>query len=252
MRSTAALLLAIFLACGVSVYAQTATQPERGPDRTSNTQVPGVDVLPYKGLPFSGVGTTVWSRPIDGGGSITTYVKGNIFRDSQGRIYRERHHFAAANVDPKLTLHEFSILDPVSLTRTTCQTAARHCVITRYRPQFSTAISAAGIFDNGKRMLVRTSLGNNEMEGLPVVGTLETTTLAAGTIGNDSTVTQSREFWYSADLKTNISVTRKDPRDGTQAVHLTLLSRDEPDPGVFSVPAGYTVEDTRPPARASN
>jgi hypothetical protein len=180
------------------------------------------------------------------------HVKGNIFRDSQGKIYRERHHFAGANVDPKLTLHEFSILDPVNLTRTTCETATRHCVITRYRPQFSTAIVAAGIFDNGKRMLVRTSLGNNDMEGLPVVGTLETTTLAAGTIGNDRTVTQSREFWYSADLKTNISITRKDPREGTQAVHLTLLSRDEPDPSVFAVPAGYTVEDTRSPTRASN
>jgi hypothetical protein len=59
----------------------------------------------------------------------------------------------------------------------------------------------------------------------------------------------SREFWYSPDLKTNLAVTRKDPRVGTQAITLIILSRSDPDPSVFTVPTGYRVQDDRHIAR---
>jgi hypothetical protein len=210
-----------------------------------HTTVPSIGVQPFKGMPFSGTATTVWTRPMDGGGSVTAYATKKVFRDNEGRVYSERHHFAGPDVDPQTTLHEFSIADPVAQTRTVCEVASHHCIVTGYRLQLSEAIMPEGPFDNGKRNMVRTSLGSKEMEGLPITGTLETTTIAPGTIGNDRELTQSREFWYAADLKTNISITRKDPREGTQAVHLTVLSRSDPDPSVFAVPKGYTVEDKR-------
>jgi hypothetical protein len=46
--------------------------------------------------------------------SITTYLDAKAIRDSQGRLYRERHRFGPANVDPESTLIEFLIDDPVS------------------------------------------------------------------------------------------------------------------------------------------
>jgi hypothetical protein len=42
------------------------------------------------------------------------------------------------------------------------------------------------------------------------------------------------------------SVTRTDPRLGTFDIHLNVQSRDEPNPDLFTIPAGYTIQDTRP------
>ena len=67
------------------------------------------------------------------------------------------------------------------------------------------------------------------------------------TIGNDQAITSSREFWYSPDLKTNLAVTRKDPREGTAVIHVTIFSRAEPDPAIFAIPPGFTVQDDRHP-----
>jgi hypothetical protein len=62
-------------------------------------------------------------------------------------------------------------------------------------------------------------------------------------------VVTTREFWYSSDLEINLSVTRKDPREGTQVIQLVDLSRSEPDPSLFQVPADFTVADMRAGAK---
>ena len=208
MRSGAALLVGLVtLLAGVSssARAQASPQVQRGSDSMSRTFVPGIDVLPLPNLPFSGIDKIVWTRPIDGGGSITTYLQAKSVRDSQGRLYRERHHFALANADPEATLYEFSIADPVSRTTTACDRVSHLCHITSYRPQSSFAVQPVGSFDQGRRFLARESLGAQSIEDLPVVGTLETLSIAPGAMENDQLITLSREFWYSPDLKTNLS-----------------------------------------------
>jgi hypothetical protein len=244
MRYAAHLLLATLVGIS-SLQAQSAPQVERGPDGETKTSVPGVEVLPLPGLPFTGRGHTSFTRTAEGGVSLTTYLEANVGRDSQGRVYRERHRFGPQGVDPKTTLFESYVLDPVAHTRTTCFYATHRCNITDYRPKFNFPIRPAGSYDQGQRFLTREALGNQTMEDLPVIGTLEITTYAPGNIGNDQPITSSREFWYSADLKTNLAVTRKDPRDGNVVVHLSIYSRAEPDPAIFATPPGFTVQDDR-------
>ena len=249
-------LTSIVLAASVaslgSVHAQTAPQVQRGPDGGPSTYVPGIDVLPLPGLPFSANDKTVWTRPIENGGSITTYLVAKVIRDSQGRLYRERHHFGPANVDPESTLVDFSIYDPATRKRTICTRRTHVCRIVGFQPQFSFATQPVGPFDQGRRDLTRESLGDRTMQDLPVTGTLEKVTVAPGTVGNDQLLTISREFWYSPDLKTNLAVTRNDPRVGTQAITLLILSRNEPDASAFAVPAGYTVLDEHGGVHPSN
>jgi hypothetical protein len=84
------------------------------------------------------------------------------------------------------------------------------------------------------------------------VGTRETLTINAGVIGNNQPVVTTREFWYSSDLEINLSVTRKDPREGTQVIQLIDLSRDEPDPSLFQVPSDFAIEDLRTAAKTGN
>lgn len=251
MRYGASLLLAFligFASRQAPAQPQTVTEAERGPDGNVRISVPGVEVSPLPGMPFTGRGHTVYTRATEGGGSLTTYLEANLGRDSEGRVYRERHHFGPAGTDPKSTLFESYVLDPVAHTRTDCSYTTHRCSVSSYHPKLSFAALPVGPHDNGQRYLTRETLGNQTMEGLPVIGTREITTYAPGVIGNDQAVTSSKEFWYSPDLKTNLAVTRKDPREGTTEVHVTIYSRSEPDPAIFAIPPGFTVQDDRRPA----
>ncbi len=247
-----ALLAVTVLVVGLaSVDAQTSgAAAQHGPDHGTSTRVPGIEVLPLPSLPFSGRDRIAWTRPLDGGGSTTTYLESNVARDSQGRLYREEHRFGVAGASPESTLLASSVYDPASGTRTRCVYSTHQCSVSRYHPQRAYALRPVGASDGGRRFLTRESLGTKDIGGMAVAGTRETTTLEPGAAGNDQPLTTSREIWYSADLKTNLEVTRKDPREGTQVILLTILSRGEPDPAVFAVPAGFTVRDERRPVTA--
>jgi hypothetical protein len=249
MRFLVASPLVLLVASMVVASPAAQQQPQRGPDNTPTTIVNGIDVLALPGMPFSAIDKIVWTRTLEGAGSSVLTFQAKVARDSQGRLYRERHHFGPANADPESTLFEFFVIDPTTRTRTDCVLAQHLCHIVNYMPQLRTFERPVGPFDQGRQYLTRESLGTQYIGNLSVSGTLETVVIAPGTIGNDQPITTSREFWYSPDLKTNLAVTRKDPRTGTQAITLVNFSRNEPDESVFTVPAGYRVQDDRRGAR---
>ena len=86
------------------------------------------------------------------------------------------------------------------------------------------------------------SLGDKAIDGVSVTGTKTTSTIPAGTIGNDRDLVVTRETWYSPDLKLVIQSTQNDPRFGETTYSLTNIQRNEPDPSLFQVPAGYKIE----------
>lgn len=241
IRSISAVFLLSSLALAAGISAQTNPTPTHGPDGGTETFVTGIEVLPYPGLPFTATETVVRVRTLSDGGTITSTLTVKKVRDSQGRIYDERHHFTGGDMDTQKTLYQFEIFDPTAHTRTDCIVATKQCVITSYRPRFTFAQMPVGSFDNGKRVGSREALGEKMIDDLNTIGTRESVTLAPGTIGNDKQVTLSRDFWYSPELKTNIQVIRTDPRDGVITLSLAIQSRSEPDPSSFSVPAGYRV-----------
>jgi len=234
-------LLLVLLSSTTLLHAQTASSPERGPDAVTRSITPGIEVLPYPNLPFSGMDTITQTRLTQDGGSVVTSLTAQVARDSQGRVYRERHSFAPQGTDPQKTLHEFYILDPTTGTRTECTLATHHCIVTGYRPQFSVRLMPAGPFDQGRQLLVRDSLGQQSIGDLTTIGTRETITVSAGTLGNDRPL--------------NLAVTRSDPSLGTFDIHLNVQSRTDPSPDLFTIPADYTIQDTRPatqPASANS
>jgi hypothetical protein len=242
LRSAVVLAIACLLLCGGSVEGALA---QRAPDGSVSYRVPGVEVLPIQGIPFTGKDSITWTRAFEEGGTTTVYEEANIARDGEGRVYRERHRFTPLGVDPRTTMFESSVDDPVNRTKTVCDYLARRCTMTDYQPRYSFALQPVGQFDRGRRYLSRENLGLKTIDDLDTVGTLETVTIAPGTIGNEKQMVTTREFWYSADLKTNVVVVRKDPREGTQDIRLTVYSRSEPDPQIFAVPPGFTVTDAR-------
>jgi hypothetical protein len=240
-----ALLIASLAVLLCNVSAQESDDLMRGPDRGTEYFVNGIMVLPVTGRPFSGQSSTEWTRTLEDGTFVTTHSLPAVARDSEGRIYREVRGFVPLNDTPRLS--EIRIFDPVTHTRTNCHIATRLCDVTPYHAPTSFTPRPSGAFDNGKRSLARESIGNDVIDGISVVGTRETITVASGVVGNSQPLVITREFWYSPDLQVNLAITRKDPRDGQQVIRVSNVSRAEPDPALFKVPAGFTVQNTPRP-----
>jgi hypothetical protein len=52
------------------------------------------------------------------------------------------------------------------------------------------------------------------------------------------------EYWYSEDLRLNMLAIHRDPRTGETTTTVTQVSRREPDPAIFEIPAGYKITRT--------
>jgi hypothetical protein len=91
--------------------------------------------------------------------------------------------------------------------------------------------------------LTTEDLGSQTMQGVTVTGTRTTRVIPKGQIGNDAPISIVNEVWTSPELKTVIYSKRSDPRMGVQTFQLTNISRTEPDPALFTVPADFKVVD---------
>ncbi len=89
----------------------------------------------------------------------------------------------------------------------------------------------------------RESLGKQMIEGVEAEGTRVTLTIPAGKIGNERPIVTVNERWYSPELQTIIFSKNSDPRMGETTYRLTNISRGEPDPALFQVPADYVVKE---------
>lgn len=87
------------------------------------------------------------------------------------------------------------------------------------------------------------SLGAETMQGLSCLGTRVTRTIPEGQIGNAQPILIITDKWYSQDLQIEVKMVHSDPRTGTTTTTLTNLSRNEPNPSLFTVPPGYTINN---------
>ena len=87
------------------------------------------------------------------------------------------------------------------------------------------------------------SLGRQTFEGVASEGTRTTSTVAAGTIGNDRPIQSVSERWYSPELQTVMMSKHSDPRSGEDSFRLTNVIRGEPSPDLFQVPPTYHTQD---------
>jgi TonB family protein len=194
-------------------------------------------------MPFTGQETIVWTHQVSNK-TVTTRVVGTVARDSQGRTYREVHPFTVDPVDPRTILVRFILRDPVAGVTTDCTISLHLCRITAF-PAATVAKTAPVASQT-----VKEDLGSQVIDGFNATGTRITQTL----IPNPPDLSQTAdkkddpsivELWRSVDLKVDLSIFRKYPAGEVQDVHLAITSRAEPDPRIFSIPAGFTTSDDR-------
>lgn len=87
-------------------------------------------------------------------------------------------------------------------------------------------------------------LGAKVVEGVQAYGTRSTLTIPAGQIGNDNPIQIVDEVWRSPDLHVIVHSEHNDPRMGTTVYSLQNISRNDPSPALFQIPADYTVTDS--------
>jgi hypothetical protein len=235
-----------------------------------------------KGQPYQAVAITDVKQTLADGSHITQATTATVARDSEGRTARVQQlstigpwRSGSGSSDgngPTLT----TIFDPLAKTHTDYTSDSKIAHVAKMPPLppnpgngesgfavFSGAPAgvATGVGTGPMTFAVQghagrsqaipdqaapaaktDSLGTKTIEGILVAGTKTTTTIPAGAIGNDKDLEITRETWYSADLKLVIQSTQNDPRFGQTTYSLTNIRRSEPDPSMFQVPAGYTVD----------
>jgi hypothetical protein len=223
-----------------------------------------------KNQPYKAQANTETRRTLADGSHITQSTTAMIARDSEGRTVN------AQRVGDSLTIT--SIFDPVAKTHIdyTSDTKIAH-VLALPNPTASPSqvpvamgaavsgfaagppIGAAGFFVQSRAVssqlsskhTTTESLGTKTIEGIQVTGTRTTSTIPAGTIGNEEDLTTTREEWYSPELKLAVQSTQNDPRFGQTTYTLNDIQQGPPDAALFQVPTDYKIEEIPVPKPAS-
>jgi hypothetical protein len=219
--------------------------PGKNPDVAANPGVEDMYVPPQPGQPFTGKSVVTWTRT-DGSTSQFAFLS-MLARDSSGKLYFEsrRRMSQSGEVQPRWN---FIIIDPQEKTRTICYVVTKTCRINAFR---HSVYSESGEAEDlpPAAATESLSLGASVIDALTVEGTRETTSVAAGAYGNLKPFVITRDVWHSPELDLDVAITKTDPRSGTFARKIEILSRGEPDPEYFAIPADYTCLDNRPTAK---
>jgi hypothetical protein len=223
-RSTQLGLFLCFVFFAVPSFSQQI------PTGSVGTHIQGIDIPTIGGAPFTAKEVVTWNKPLVGGGTDSRKYYTMVARDSQGRVRREMRQFVRADSNAEPALRSFTILDPVSGTRTICTKATMSCVTDALNPNLAASGNGGG-----------QSLGQRTIEGLQTTGSRATVSHTSGPRGSSRLAVSQIDSWFSPDLQVALSVTRTDPQSGVVTLNLTQVVQGEPDPSWFAVPSGYTV-----------
>ncbi|MGO9084829.1 MAG: hypothetical protein ACLQBK_06345 [Candidatus Sulfotelmatobacter sp.] len=228
---------------GLSFCIAVSSAPAVSQDSASGavrTHIEGIEIPSLPNAPFTAKAVVTWNQPLAGGGTVSRKYYTLVACDSQGRVRRETREFIPADSNAEPPLRSFTILDPVSATRTVCTRASMSCATSAFRPRLLLTENAGGSGGNGN--LNRESLGQQTIDDLPVVGTRESVSDVSGAGGAGRIAGTYTDVWYSPDLHMDLSVIRSNPQSGQVTLQVTNLVRGEPDSSWFSVPSGYEVK----------
>jgi hypothetical protein len=283
MRQQIMIGVVVFVAAfGPSMAAQEpADMPPLAQERPMPLPVPPPDfkvgmlaIEPFdmgeavENAPYSAEIVNEVTQQFADGNRIERRNTGTVARDSRGRVRREHQLAAIGPVVPDGDVRMVTITDPVARVSYALD-PVRKVAMRSHAPKLlrgpiagpkggSLMISGAGVPAGGFEIQLETRdepgspeaqtepLGTKEIEGVRAEGTRTTATIPAGAIGNLRPIEIVSERWYSSELGVVVYSRRSDPRFGETVYRLTNITRSEPDPSLFQVPADYRREDMKP------
>jgi hypothetical protein len=215
---------------------QTMSSPaSRGLAIDTMGTVQSIAATVVKDAPFSAQGTTEYRMSLSDGTHIVRASHFTIYRDRYGRLRRED----SATVwiaDPVAKVAY--ILDPK--TGVAQRLPLRELVDSS--PGFAGTQEArtdSPLSATPKRR------GQQMIDGLSATCGHTEKSIPAGAIGNDRAIVVVSERCWSRRLKLLLSSQVHDPVQGDVAFRLSAIRTVDPEPRLFSVPAGYRVETVK-------
>ena len=196
------------------------------------------------GQPFSAETVIEDTRMLFDGTLVKKEIRGNIYRDSSGRTRREQPlgmvggvNIVGGDKKPQLMIfiNDFGAKVQYFLDQNN-KVARRSRLDAGYdgRPR------------EGERPGARTvSDGTKLVEGISCVGTRTEFEIPAGELGNDKPMKVVDESWFSPELQVVVMSLHSDPVAGIHIFKLVNIKRSEPAAELFTVPAGYRIDDQR-------
>jgi peroxiredoxin/Zn ribbon nucleic-acid-binding protein len=182
---------------------------------------------PVAGEPFSATRTLDYEPAVDSTDPVAYRAEEKVFRDSAGRM---RSEIKYPNQLPTVHIHDF-------VGAMYYQWTADDTVVTSARINeavWGANLSASEKLDTDAPLI----------EGIPVRHTHQVT--------GKETIEESIDYWYAPSLHVDMVTVTDQPGVGKTTLRFVDVSAGEPDPGLFRIPAGMTVEDNKqappPPA----
>lgn len=190
------------------------------------------------GQPYSGTQTVTTQQTIGGGNQITRTHQSTVARDSQGRV-SSSETITPPVASGKAPYTVESIFDPVAGYRYRLDSATMVAMQAALPPQRTPGATKTRPANPN---ITTTSLGTQVVNGVQATGTQVTQTIPAGSIGNAQPIQIVRVEWVSTALQVPVQIKTSDPRFGTTDMELTNIAQSEPSGTLFTVPAGYTIQ----------
>lgn len=199
-----------------------------------------------KHKPFTAIAHTTLTRIFPTGTQRTVTVEDGIARDGEGRVLSEQH--LPWTEEPDHPVYYINILDPTSMEHIhidpQAHVVSKRPVDRRYAWDYVPYDGTQYRLEARPGVTVHTELlGNKDINGLKCWGQRTTYLFQPGAFqGNQQPVQHTWEVWYAKDLGTDVRIVdhNPDPKAGDQQTDLTDIKYGEPDPSVFSPPAGYS------------
>lgn len=251
--------LAVFAFCilmlgNSRLHAQSGNVPFVGPG-------PGNDIFfvnfesglgnkVVTGAPYSATVTSEFHQTLADGNKIDRKTTTTVYRDSQGRTRSEQTlpaigQYSASNPPQAIFINDpvagvSYVLNPANMTYR--KMTMRAGGPGRGGPGPGRGGRGPGGNAGTNPNVITESLGSQSIEGNLVQGTRNTRTVPAGTMGNQNPIQVTSEQWYSSQLQLNLLVKNNNPAGGQNGTTLSNITTSDPDPSLFQVPSGYTLQ----------
>jgi hypothetical protein len=216
-----------------------------------------------KGAPYSAQAITEKTQNLADGNRIVRQNTASLYRDKDGRTRREQQFgalgfwVAEKDAPPTIFIHDpvagvSYILDSKNqMAHKLMPKADRMKMHPPGGPEHAFGMKMQGPdrvfrFQHGAKNDVdqkTESLGKQMIEGVEAEGTRTTITIPAGEIGNELPILIVSERWYSSELQIPVLTKNSDPRFGETTYRVINIRKEDPDPSLFQVPAGYKIEN---------
>ena len=201
-----------------------------------------------KGTPYSAQFSTESTQTLADGTRITRKSDGVVYRSTEGRTRREQTLAALGPIPIEGKPRQLIFInDPVGSAHYVLDVQDHSARKLPFRDSPPTSAGLPPEFPDSPDPVTTESLGKQVIEGVEAEGTRSTITIPAGRVGNDRPLKIISERWFSPQLQIVVLSKHSDPFAGENVYRLTNISRDEPSPTLFEIPADFRITEEHPP-----